>query len=478
VRTKHLPLRAAALATPPADAVFLDSLLPHVPYVYLPSGRRYTVDARILRGIDDGLWLEHWPAVQGEQRYLLQLGYTDAALGIVLRRLRETGLFDRALVIVTADHGVGFRVRDQRRLPTATNLDEIAFVPLFVKLPRQREGRIVDGLARTLDILPTIARALGVPLRWRVDGRPLVGSRLPHDGDVWLMERDGSRVSQRLSVLRARRARANARRIEMFGTGPYSRVYAIGPHRELVGRSASSFSVAANTDVAVSIDGATLLDAVDKRSALVPSFVEGSVSGAPRRLDLALAVNGTIAAVTRTFDQHGQTRFSAMLPEAALRNGRNAVEVYAIHGGKAAPIRLSRVRGSDVVYSLVGGGEAVLARGRRIPVSVSAIRGVVRVKREATGWVFSGFAHPRATTHSVHTLVVFVGDRAAYVGNARKLKPHAILGQPELGRTGFEFELPRSLLPDPAGDETVRVFALYGRTASALRTDAGFPWRP
>ena len=70
---------------------FLDSLLPHVPYVYLPSGRRYTVDARILRGIDDGLWLEHWPAVQGEQRYLLQLGYTDAALGIVLRRLRRDG---------------------------------------------------------------------------------------------------------------------------------------------------------------------------------------------------------------------------------------------------------------------------------------------------------------------------------------------------------------------------------------------------
>ncbi len=118
---------------------FLDSLLPHVPYVYLPSGRRYAVDARLLRGIDNGRWLEEWPALQGHQRYLLQLGYTDAALGILLRRLRETGLYDRALVIVTADHGAGFRLGDQRRLPTPTNLDEIAFVPLFVKLPGSSE---------------------------------------------------------------------------------------------------------------------------------------------------------------------------------------------------------------------------------------------------------------------------------------------------------------------------------------------------
>ena len=81
---------------------FVDSLLPHVPYVYLPSGRRYTVDARILRGIDNGLWLEPWPALQGYQRYLLQTGYTDAALGVLLRRLR-------------ADRGVRPRARDRHR---------------------------------------------------------------------------------------------------------------------------------------------------------------------------------------------------------------------------------------------------------------------------------------------------------------------------------------------------------------------------
>ncbi|HJV30429.1 MAG TPA: sulfatase-like hydrolase/transferase, partial [Gaiellaceae bacterium] len=419
---------------------FLDTLLPHVPYVYLPSGRRYAVDARILRGIDNGLWLESWPALQGQQRYLLQLGYTDSALGVLLQRLRETGLFDRALVIVTADHGVGFGLRDQRRLPTPTNLHEIAFVPLFVKLPGQQRGRTVDGLVRTIDILPTIARVLGVPLDWRIDGRPLVGRRLPEDGTVAVMKQNGSLVSQQLSVLRERRARAVRERIAEFGTGSFASIYEIGPHRELVGRTPASLPVSPSGSLAVRIDGATLLDAVDKGSGFVPSFIEGSVEGTSGTMDLAVALNGRIAAVTKTFDQHGQTRFSALVSEEAFRGGRNAIEVFAVEGTNGS-VRLARLRGSDVTFSLLNGGTAVQAGTNKVALS-RALQGVVRAKREATGWVFSGFAAQRGTTKHVDTLVVFVGTRAVYSGRAENLKPHAILGEPELGKTGFEFELP------------------------------------
>lgn len=455
---------------------FLDTLLPHVPYVYLPSGRRYAVDARILRGIDNGLWLEDWPALQAQQRYLLQLGYTDAALGVVLQRLRETGLYDRALVIITADHGVGFRLRDQRRLPTPTNLQEIAFVPLFVKLPGQQRGRTVDGLAKTIDILPTIARVLSVPLDWRVDGRPLVGRRLAGDGTVSVMKQNGSLVSERLSVLRERRTRAVREQVAEFGTGPFSRVYEIGPNRELVGRSPASLAVSPSGSLAVKIDGATLLDAVDKGSGFVPSFIEGSVEGTSGTTDLAVALNGTIAAVTKTFDQHGQRRFSALVPEEAFRRGRNAVEVFSVEAAGSS-IRLARLRGSDVTYTLLSGGAAVQVGTSRVVVSPGALQGVVRAKRTATGWVFSGFAAQRGTTKRVDTLVVFVGDRAVYSGRAENLKPHAILGEPELGKTGFEFELPPSLLPAPGSGSRVRVIAARGRLASELRYDAGFPWR-
>jgi hypothetical protein len=225
----------------------------------------------------------------------------------------------------------------------------------------------------------------------------------------------------------------------------------------------------------VKLDGATLLDAVDLGSSFLPSFIEGSIDGASGTTELAVALNGEIAAVTKTFDQHGQTRFSALVPEASFRNGRNAVEIFAIRetGGSVA---LARVRGSDVTYSLLNGGAAVRAGASRVPVTRGALQGVVRAKRAASGWSFSGSAALRGTAKRVDTLVVFVGERAAYVGRAENLKPHAILGEPELGKTGFEFELPASLLPSPTSGRRVRVFALRGPVASELRYDAAFPW--
>ena len=64
----------------------LHSLLPHVPYLYLPSGRRYGIEVPILRGVQAGYWKQDWPALQSYQRYLLQTEYTDRALGYMMRR--------------------------------------------------------------------------------------------------------------------------------------------------------------------------------------------------------------------------------------------------------------------------------------------------------------------------------------------------------------------------------------------------------
>ena len=107
------------------------------------------------------------------QRHLLQLGYTDRLLGRLIARLEETGLWDEALVVVTADHGVSFRVgQSDRRAVTAENVEDIAPIPLFVKAPGQDRGRVTTGPVQTIDVLPTIADALGVRLPWKVDGRP------------------------------------------------------------------------------------------------------------------------------------------------------------------------------------------------------------------------------------------------------------------------------------------------------------------
>ena len=53
-----------------------------------------------------------------------------------------------------------------RRNPTPANLGQIAPVPLFVKAPGQRHGRVVDRHVCTTDILPMTARMLGIDYPW------------------------------------------------------------------------------------------------------------------------------------------------------------------------------------------------------------------------------------------------------------------------------------------------------------------------
>ena len=62
-------------------------------------------------------------------------GYTDLLLGRALDRLRATGVYDRALIVVLADHGASFRAGEPHRAATAGNLPDIAGIPLFVKAP-------------------------------------------------------------------------------------------------------------------------------------------------------------------------------------------------------------------------------------------------------------------------------------------------------------------------------------------------------
>src|SRR3954454_2694205 len=98
--------------------------------------------------------------------------YVDTLVGRLLDALRAHRVYDRAVIAVTADHGASFTTGRPRRPVNAANAGEIAPVPFFVKLPGQKDGRVDDRAVRTIDVLPTIAKAAGVRLPWRADGMP------------------------------------------------------------------------------------------------------------------------------------------------------------------------------------------------------------------------------------------------------------------------------------------------------------------
>ena len=449
---------------------FVHSLLPHVPWLYLPSGKRYGGDVRVVPGAPNGTWgKDDWLAKQAQQRFFLQLGYTDHALGLILRRLRATRLYDRSLIVVTADHGVSFRPGTPRRNITRGNLVDIAFMPLFVKLPGQGRGRIDDSFAQTIDILPTIAAALHTPLPWHVDGKPLIGRKLPPDGTVSVLDPSGKPVQSDLHALLARRRQALAQQIDTFGTGKLDRVYRIGPNKQLLGRSISTLDVRPSQNESVHVSGRELLNAVDLSLDLIPTYVTGTIGGAHGQQDLAIAVNGTIEAVTRSYTDAGQTKFGAMVPEKSIHAGANDVSVYAVSGRT-----LTELRGSDVTYTL-GAGTLEASDGTTIPVG-KAVSGEVRGTRSASGSTLGGWAANVKARKPADAIVVLVDGQSMFVGEPGNIQRKDILKRYGVDKAGFIFRLPGSLLPDAGAAHQVRVFAIAGKAASELEYLPGYPW--
>ena len=76
---------------------------------------------------------------------------------------------------------------------------------------------------------------------------------------------------------------------------------------------------------------------VRRASGVVPTQIAGDLTGADGgRRDLAVALNGRVEAVGRSFYLTGDPteHFAFNVPESALREGRNRVEVFEVVGGQ------------------------------------------------------------------------------------------------------------------------------------------------
>jgi hypothetical protein len=324
---------------------FVHVMLPHSPWWYLPSGKRYSEEAGI-RGIRNDRWSkDEWFVEQGFQRHLLQTAFCDRLLGELLDKLDATGRYDRSVIVLLADHGVSFIPGERRRGATEENLHDIAFVPLFVKAPGQTKGRVVEKHVQTIDVVPSVADLIGVSMPWKVDGRSFFSPSFRPDPEVHVYRRGGEPlVEEPLANLLPRRAQTHRQMLELFGTGRKGDLYAIGPHPELIGRSTTDLAPA-ESDRKVDLDGEDRLRSIDRDAAYLPAEMTGWIDGDDsRNLDIAVAVNGRIAAVTRTFPNSGRLRFAALAPETAFRNGANQVEVLVVSsmGGRLRLERLGR----------------------------------------------------------------------------------------------------------------------------------------
>jgi len=100
------------------------------------------------------------------------IAYTDYWIGELLDGLRERGLYEQTLVIVTSDHGEEFM--DHGALEhSRTFFEEMVRVPLIIRVPGEAAGVVVAQQVGLVDVLPTVLDVLGVADEVPRQGRSL-----------------------------------------------------------------------------------------------------------------------------------------------------------------------------------------------------------------------------------------------------------------------------------------------------------------
>ncbi len=90
------------------------------------------------------------------------IAYTDSQLKELFDELKRLGHYDDTLIVLTADHGQSFGEHGESTHGVFI-YESTMRIPLMFKLPQGlRAGIALDGLARHVDIVPTVADLLGL----------------------------------------------------------------------------------------------------------------------------------------------------------------------------------------------------------------------------------------------------------------------------------------------------------------------------
>ncbi len=305
---------------------FLHALTPHHPWEFLPDGRSYPLVVNN-PATNAGGWIDDdFLVAQGMQRHLLQVGYADHLLGDVIGALEDAGLYQDAVVVVVADHGIAVKpgVEHQRTI-TDDTIGDIAAVPLFIKAPGHAGGQIDDRRALTIDLVPTIADVLEADLAWEPDGASLLGP-MPERSETTTVGPSGSVTygvdgAEKLEV---------ASRIERWF--PQGDPYILLPpgSTDMIGEPIDTAALA-EAEFRAGIRRASFYNEIDLTSGVVPAQVGGDLSGNATGSEiLAVVVNGRVAAVTRSYLKEERMGYSAMVDPAFFGDGANSIEIVLV----------------------------------------------------------------------------------------------------------------------------------------------------
>jgi hypothetical protein len=449
---------------------FIHSMLPHIPYLRLPSGQLYSNEHRLPDGInsDKEGWLGEKPLIAtAYNRYLQQVGYVDKYLGLLREKLISEGIYDDILLIIMADHGVAFEPWQSRRDITDVNKNEILKIPLFIKLPQQRTGRIDKRIVTSVDVLPTIIEVIQADVPWKLDGFSLISGQEEIRNGFDFVGIKYRRYLSEKDIVGFSRLKWQ---IENFDEKtPFDRLVPKGPFQELNGSNIADLQIIEAEDMLLTSQNIGYFQHIEIENNFLPSLLSGYIEGAKGRdLKLAVAINGRIRLTTTTSNWNEKENFfSVLLPRSALQQGENIVNVYVIEQ-KVKEFLLRPLvieKSMDVELHQTSNGLDILmfADGEKVTVEKSRenLNGYVDLfvitdsMLEITGW-----AADLVKERPASKIFMFKGEKLIWEGECGYTRKDVAetFNKPSISESGYYIGIPLKAFETTPGD--IRLIAL------------------
>lgn len=142
------------------------------------------ISIELLREINRGeLEIEPRDLAHIVSTYDAEIRSMDDGFSYLVAALKERDLYEDTLIVFASDHGEEFGEHGVVGWHSHTLYDELLRIPLIIRFPgAAHAGLVVEDLVRSLDIAPTLAAALGLPVPEEFDGIDLAGKIVGIDG--------------------------------------------------------------------------------------------------------------------------------------------------------------------------------------------------------------------------------------------------------------------------------------------------------
>jgi len=140
--------------------------------------------------LKDNLDIDEAEIRQLKATYFAMMTEVDAQIGRLVAHLKETGAWERTLIVFTSDHGE--HLGDHWLLGKLSYYEQSYFIPLIIRDPEAARdlgrGQAIDAFSETIDVMPTILEWLGLEVPMICDGYSLLPFCRGQDVPNWRTE--------------------------------------------------------------------------------------------------------------------------------------------------------------------------------------------------------------------------------------------------------------------------------------------------